>query len=245
MTDEVLDNLVTTAEAQDTDNPQQQNDNSDVADDVTEETEDEITKERYKQQIEWSKKEVERLREIVLQTAIREATKDASTLLELHKQDPKLAEQVSTEFDWSQTERWSYRAFLKQDAQVSKSLSDEDIEALAQKKAEEIIANREHEKAIEKAKKQFSKLDEDLAVEAEKRFMKLVWNQKITEEDALEFAEMATLYVSKDKSKWDNYSNAYVKAASTNVWNSKKPADSDLVPVIREWKIVLVPSNTL
>ena len=109
-----------------------------------------------------------------MQTAIREASTDASTLLELHKQDPKLASKVADNFDWSNTERGTYKAFLKQDATVSKSLSDDEIDALAEKKAEEILTKKEHEKAITKAQKMFSKLDEDLQEEAIKRFNKLV-----------------------------------------------------------------------
>lgn len=240
-----VENLVTTSEALETDNPQEQNTVPEATDEVIEETLDEVTKERYKQQIEWSRKEVDRLTEIVLQTAIREASKDASTLLELHKQDPKLASKVAENFDWSNTERGTYKGFLKQDATVSKSLSDEEIEALAERKAEEILAKKEHEKAVTKAQKMFSKLDEDLQEEAIKRFNKLVWNQVLTEDDAVELAEMATLYVSKDKWNWDRYSNAVASLASTGVSKSKKPSWEDLVSVIRDGKIVLIPSNTL
>lgn len=239
-----VENLVTTSEAQETDNPQEQDIVPEATDEVTE-TLDEVTKERYKQQIEWSRKEVDRLTEIVLQTAIKEASKDASSLLELHKQDPKLASKVADNFDWSNTERGTYKAFLKQDSSVSKSLSDDEIEELAERKAEEKLAKKEHEKAITKAQKLFDKLNEDLQEEAIKRFNKLVWNQVLTEDDALELAEMATLYVSKDKSNWDRYSNAVASLASTGVSKSKKPSWEDLVSVIRDGKIVLIPSNTL
>jgi hypothetical protein len=239
-----VENLVTTSEAQETDNPQEQDIVPEATDEVTE-TLDEVTKERYKQQMEWSRKEVDRLTEIVLQTAIREASKDASTLLELHKQDPKLASKVADNFDWANTERGTYKAFLKQDATVSKSLSDDEIDALAERKAEEILAKKEHEKAITKAQKMFSKLDEDLQEEAIKRFNKLVGNQVLTEDDAIELAEMATLYVSKDKWNWDRYNNAVASFASTGVSKSKKPSWEDLVSVIRDGKIVLIPSNTL
>lgn len=109
-----------------------------------------------------------------MQTAIKEASKDASSLLELHKQDPKLASKVADNFDWSNTERGTYKAFLKQDSSVSKSLSDDEIEELAERKAEEKLAKKEHEKAITKAQKLFDKLNEDLQEEAIKRFNKLV-----------------------------------------------------------------------
>lgn len=241
-----LENLVTTSEALETDNPQEQDNVPEATDEVTEEESlDEVTKERYKQQIEWSKKEVDRLTEIVLQTAIREASKDANTLLELHKQDPKLASKVADNFDWSNTERGTYKAFLKQDATVSKSLSDEEIDALAERKAEEKFAQKEHEKAITKAQKLFNKLDEDLQEDAIKRFNKLVWNQVLTEEDAIELAEMATLYVSKDKWNWDRYSNAVASLASTGVSKSKKTSWDEMVTVIRDGKILLIPSNTI
>ena len=239
-----VENLVTTSEAQETDNPQEQDD-LEATDEVTTEepTLDEVTKERYKQQMDWSKKEVERLTEIVLQTAIREASKDASTLLELHKQDPKLANKVAENFDWSKTERGDYKSFLKQDAQVSKSLSDEEIDAIAERKAEEKLAKKEHDKAIAKAEKLFEKLEEGLAEEAQKRFTKLVWNQILTEEDALEFAEMATLYVSKDKGNGDRYNKVVADLASTSVSKSKKSSWPDMVTIIRDGQLVLIPSN--
>lgn len=109
-----------------------------------------------------------------MQSAIKNAEKDASTLLELHKTDPKLASKAAEHFDWSKTSWGSYKSFLKQDATVSKSLTDEEIEALAEEKAQAILAKKEHEKAVSKAEKMFKKLDDDLQEEALTRFTKLV-----------------------------------------------------------------------
>lgn len=227
-----IDNLVTNPEALATDNPQTEEEETPTSQPTGEVTETptkespqkdyEAAKERFKQQEEGSKKEIERYKEIALQTAIKNATYDSSTLLELHKQDPRLAAEAAKTFEWSNTERGDYQSFLKQDAKISTQISEDEIEARATKKAEEIIAQKEHDKALAKASKKIEKLDDDVKEEAQARFNKLIDGKMLNEEDALEYAEMATLYVSKSKRKDDVYNDAITKLASTGVTSSKK-----------------------
>lgn len=181
---EDIDNLVTNPEALATDNPQtsetleSETDGEVTTPPVKEEKEPEkdyeAAKERFKQQLDGSKKEVERLRNIALQTAIKNAAYDSTTLLELHKQDPKLAEEAAKNFDWGQTERGDYKSFLKQDSKISTQLSEEEIEARALLKAEEILVKKEHDKALAKAIRRLEKLDDDVKELAKARFEKLI-----------------------------------------------------------------------
>lgn len=205
-----IDNLVTNPEAQETDNPQTEEISKDLetgeviekekeAEAETPKKDYEAAKERFKQQLEGSKKEVERLKEIAIESAFEKAKDDASSLLELHKKDPNLASIVADKFDWSKTEWGDYKAFLKQDSKISKQLSEEEIDARATKKAEEILAQREHEKALAKASRKLEKLDDDVKELAKEKFDKLVSGKQLTEEDALDYAEMATLFVQKSK----------------------------------------------
>jgi hypothetical protein len=205
-----IDNLVTNPEALATDNPQTEEISKDLeTGEVIEKEEEaeaetpkkdyEAAKERFKQQLEGSKKEVERLKEIAIESAFEKAKDDASSLLELHRKDPNLASSVADKFDWSQTEWGDYSSFLKQDSKISKQMSEDEIDARATKKAEEILSQREHEKALAKASKKIDKLDDDVKELAQEKFNKLIEGKKLTEDDALEYAEMATLFVQKSK----------------------------------------------
>jgi hypothetical protein len=53
---------------------------------------------RYKEQLAGSTQEATRYRAMVLETEIQKASNDASSLLELHKKDPKLANEVAKSF---------------------------------------------------------------------------------------------------------------------------------------------------
>ena len=90
----MTDNLVKeTNEAPKTDNPQtNQTVESSSSNDF------DSVKERYKQQIEGSKKEVEKYRKMVLDSEVQKASQDANSLLELYDKDPKLANEVAKEF---------------------------------------------------------------------------------------------------------------------------------------------------
>jgi hypothetical protein len=79
-------------EALETDNPQKSQE---------ELAKEELTKERYKQQLEGSKAEAERLKAMLIDEEVSKASQDAKKLLELHKKDPKLADEVAKKFNYS------------------------------------------------------------------------------------------------------------------------------------------------
>lgn len=80
----------------------------------------------------------------------------------------------------------------------------------AQKRAQE-----KHEEAINKAEKILAKLPDDLKEEAQKRFDKVTKGQMLDEETAIEFAEMATLYVNKDNLRAEILNDSLAMLGST------------------------------
>ena len=68
----------------------------------------------------------------------------------------------------------------------------------------------------------FSKLDENKKEQANKYFDKITKWQMLDEETALEFAEMTTLYINRDKVKWDKKEEWLAMLWSTWISNSKK-----------------------
>jgi len=60
---------------------------------------------------------------------------------------------------------------------------------------------KEHERAIKKAEKILESLPDDLKEEAQAKFDRISKGQLLDEETAIEFANMATLYVNRDNLK--------------------------------------------
>jgi hypothetical protein len=163
-----------TPEAPKTDNPPE---NPDIA-------------KRHAEQMAGSMAEVARLREIAVDAYAKQSEKDASAFLEVHSKDPKLANEVAKKLGYSNANE--VLAEINSPAKV-----EDDFETkYSQKRAQE-----KHEEAIKKAEKILSKLPEELKEEAQKRFDRVTKGQMLDEETAIEFAEMATLYVNKDNIK--------------------------------------------
>ena len=104
-------------------------------------------------------------------------------------------------------------------------------------------AKEDHEKAITKAEKILAKLPADLREEAQKRFDKVSKGQMLDEETAIEFAEMATLYVNKDNLRAEILNDSLAMLGSTSVGKSKKTTDSAPQYVIRNGELVLISNN--
>lgn len=63
-----------------------------------------IDKKRHKEILHGKEQEVQKARETAYELALRQASQNASTLLDVHELDPKLAARVAENFDWAQTE---------------------------------------------------------------------------------------------------------------------------------------------
>ena len=92
--------------------------NETLGKDNSQENPDNVDKiERYKQQIDGSKKEAEKFRNLAIESEVKRAEVDANSIIELHDKDPKMANEVATRFWYSSFE----------DAKASLSAGTEDI----------------------------------------------------------------------------------------------------------------------
>lgn len=158
---------------------------------------------RHAEQLAGSRAEVARLEQIAIESVAKASQKDANVFLETHSKDPKLANKVAIELGYANADEVL--------AEINKPAKEDDFETkYAQKRAQE-----KHDEAIKKAEKILAKLPEELKEEAQKRFDKVTKGQLLDEETAIEFAEMATLYVNKDNLKAGLYNDSLAMLGST------------------------------
>lgn len=202
--------------------------------------------ERYKQQMLGSKKEAERVRNLLIDREVKNAEKDARSLLELHDVDPKLADEVAQKF--------GYDDFADAKSEIDKKMGNENwmsktkdasFEESFEKLYQERKAKELNEEARERAKKIIGKItDKDAREKAEAQFNKIVWNKQLTIDEAEEFAEMTTLYVNKENLRAEKYEDSIGNYASTWMWMGKKPWTWDWkVEVVRNGRLVVLDTN--
>lgn len=199
--------------------------------------------ERYKQQIAGSKAEAERLRNLMIDREVKNAEKDARSLLELHDADPKLADEVARRFGYDDFNDAKSEIDKKAGDGMSKT-QDANFEENFEKLYQERKAKELNEEALKRADKIISKIaDKDAREKAQAQFKKIVWNKQLSIDEAEEFAEMATLYVNKENLKAERYEEGIGNYASTGMWMGKKPTSDGKVPVVRDGRIVYLDAN--
>ncbi len=151
-----------------------------------------IDKKRHVELLKGKEKQLEETQTALADFLYKSATTvDVGILREYRARDPKLVDKVASQLDFTWTKWWSYQNFL--DDKVSKSDDDFDVK-YNERRSKEI-----HESALNKAEKVISKVNEDVREKAQTYFEKITDWKRLTEEDAIEYAEMATLYVQKGK----------------------------------------------
>lgn len=206
---------------------------------------DEVTKERYKQQMAWAKAEVAKTREeaqqarqLAIDIAVSAAKVDGNTLLDLYEKDPKLAEEVAKDWFWLTIEQvreemWVTKKWVTKDV-------DLDLEEKFEKWYKERTAKETHESSLKKVESEFDKLPNDeMKQKAREKFTKLSEGRTLTPELAKEFAEMATLYVWREAMKSDAYSEFVKEFSSVSLgWSkaSDSNGNSDDGSYILNWK---------
>jgi len=190
--------------------------------------------ERHAQQLAWSKQEVDRLKSIAIKAAYKAAESDANSLLELNEQDPNLADEVAKKFGYDSIKEVQEK--LNGNQEEKRQDPDERFE----EKYQERRSKEVHETSLGKAKKIIAKLPEGLQENAKTYFDKLSKGRTLDEQTAKEFAEMATLYVSRDEiSQW-NFSEWLAQLSSTWLSNSKKKKEKEAEWVLdASWNFVL------
>ena len=200
---------------------------------------------RYKEQITWNKQEAERLRNKVIDLHVEKASVRAESLLELNDEDPKLANEVAKKFWYENFEDAKTRVFDDVPAKAESLqtwLTPDEFERMYTARRNK----EQHEEALKKAEKLFWKIkDEWLQEKAKEYFEKITWDKTLSVESAIEFAEMATLYVSKDKLKSKALEDGIVALWSIWLWDSKtttsKKSEQDYI--IRNWQLILKPNK--
>jgi hypothetical protein len=232
---ETLDNL----EEETIETPEEDNseDNSHQKPETTEEKQEDPKEKRKLEQLNGTLKEVNRLETLAIKSQVALVKNDWQALLELHAEDPKLANKVAKEFGYS-----SFQEAKKQleiDGVIKTQEEDRDT-WYQKKRAQEI-----HEDSLKKADRFISnkKLDAELKDKAKAYFDKITDWKTLDEETAIEFADMATLYVSKDKIKSEKLDDAIKEMASWPTgWKKVSKSDDDEM-IIWDWK--LVPKSSL
>lgn len=207
---------------------------------------------RYKEQMKWDKADALKYRQMALDAEVAKAKKDGNSLTDLHNKDPKLASEVAKEF-WFDSYDEAINAYKEQTKWDSSEVSMKENTAwddyISKKDLDKIIEEREnkklHEVATKKAEKIIGKItDDDLREKAQANFDKITKGRILTLDEAEEFAEMATLYVSKDKIKGEKYDEWLASLWSIGLSSSKKWSKSKDDDYVVVWgKLVLNPNK--
>lgn len=210
-------------------------DNSHESDDDDSENDDEqdAKSKRHKEQMEWSKKEVERIRSIAIETAVVAAKADARSLMKLHEADPKLANDVAKKFGYDNYKdaESAIEAEIKKN---DKSSDDDDFESkYAKKKAEE-----EHQRALKLADKEFGKLDEEIGAKAQRYFERITKWQQLDLDSVEELIDMARHYAKKWKTSEDSERRAKESYHSMGVWSGWRAWADDDEPYVENGRLV-------
>lgn len=221
-----------TIETPEVDNSQEEIEVESTEETETQEEEVDTVSERQKQQIEWSKKEALRLREIALEMAIDAAGKDANSLVKLHDKDPKLADAVSKHYGYS-----DYKDLHDTIIKKSETVED-DFETKYQKRK----AQENHDDAISKISEKIEKLW-DIKDEVQEYFDDLAEWKTLTYDKALKLYEMATIYAKKDKLKEDKLEETKRSAWSTWVSKSTPVKEPEQWFYVSNWKLIPLSSK--
>ena len=198
---------------------------------------------RYKQLVHWSREETKRFKNLIIESEVKNASKDAWSLLELHKKDPKLADEVAKRF-WYNNFDEAKSVIDKNDTdyyELEKKtvwFTEDEFERLYKKRRDQ----EEHEKALKKVDKLFSKLDESIQEKAKQYFDKITEWKTLDTDTAIEFAEMTTLYVNKDKLKSEKFDNSIAMLSSNWLSDNKKVSNkwsNEKKYIVRNWQLIL------
>ena len=151
---------------------------------------------RHAEQIEWSRKEVERKTKLAINAYVKLAKEDVQNLIDLHETDPKLANEVAKQFDYDSYEEaiWSVKGTKKTEPKETNNwLSDDEFS----KRYKAQRAKEVHAESLEHAGSIIdSSIDDDeIAQSVREKFDELSDWRQLTRKRAEEYARMAILYV--------------------------------------------------
>lgn len=118
-------------------------------------------------------------------------------MLDIYEQDPDLANEVAKKFKYSSFE--DAKKFINSGQKLETKDELEDEETRFEKRYTQKRLQEKHEEALEKADQLLSKLPDELQEDARNYFNEIAEGKTLTDTKAIEYAQMATLYVSKDR----------------------------------------------
>lgn len=195
-----------TEEALETEDPQNA-DESEHADP------EKFEKERYNQIVQGKTAEVKKFEEIAIKAAIKSASIDAESLIELHKEDPKLAEKVATRM--KDTDGNVFKSYKDAERYIKKLSSSQVQEDDRETWYRQMRAKEVHEEALQEAYEMFDDLPDDVREQAISEFDDMRGDIQLTRARGEKYAEAARLLVSKWKDSTQKLADAKV-----SVWSS-------------------------
>jgi len=195
---------------------------------------------RHAEQEEGRLAEVTRLRGMVIDAEVQKAEADWTSLIDLAKKDPKLADEVAMKFGY--TDYRDAKKFLSPwDVVTEKTRNDDDKEDYFQERLAEV----NHDQSLLDAQAILDQLPEELQDEAIDEFNELIDGKVLTKATAIKYAKMVTLSLKKEEVETTDNSKNIKKLSSTGISTTKKPAKEWLVEVIVDGKIVLLDPKLL
>lgn len=194
---------------------------------------------RHAEQQEWAKKEVERLRTLVVEDAYEKAQTDARVLLELGKKDPIAAEMVAKKFWYDDFKDAKAQIHAELGIAKAEPMSDEEKEAYYQERRTKEI----HEEAITEAKAMFDEFPEDVKKQALEEFDDLAEWKSLTKAKALKIADMISLSLNKGKVKTEAYKEWVKQLSNVNIAKKSTVQTEDDQLVVIDGKIVSLSSK--
>lgn len=198
---------------------------------------------RHSQQMEWAKKEVERQKQKAVDVAVKWVAKDAELLLDIYAEDPELANEVAKKFKYSSFDE--AKKFINSWEKLETKDELEDEETRFEKRYSQKRLQEKHEEAIEKAQQLISKLPSELQEDATNYFNEIAEGKTLTDAKAIEYAQMATLYVSKDRLLHDKMEDWLKYLGSSGIKAGAKPKkEVEPQTIIRNGKVVVLKPNS-
>lgn len=229
-----MDNIVLENEALETDNPQNP---------AAEGDENSASKnKRHSEQMEWAKAEVAKYRTKAVEVGVKWVAKDAELLLDIYEQDPDLANEIAKQFKYSSFEE--AKKFIEPWKKLEWKDELEDEETRFEKRYTQKRVQEKHEEALEEANQLIAKLPDELQEAATTYFNDIADGKKLTKAKAIEYAQMATLYVSKDRLLHDKMEDWLKYLGGTGIKSSTKPKkEAEPTTIIRNGRVVVLKPN--
>lgn len=184
---------------------------------------DELTKERWKQQLTGKQAQLDQIRNIAIEAQVKLAEQSVDNLLELNKTDPKMAKEVAQRFNFKSVQEAHKRAQDQAKASNDSWLTEDEFN----KRYQEQRSKERHEEALQLADEIISQLPAHIQEEAKAYFDDITEGKTLDATKAKKYADMATLYVSKDKpwnkEEWlKKLASNWVSTSKASKWTERK-----------------------